>query len=122
MPFANDRVYDNGLTVLDTEANLLHICSTEPTTYGVLNSLGNKAIAGGDITLSARTPTGRKAVVGALSGGTVTGTGTATAWALVDTANSRLLAAGQLTASQAVTSGNTFSLSAFDALGFPAPV
>jgi hypothetical protein len=121
MAYFNDRVYDNGLTVLDTEVNLLHICSAEPTVYGTLNSLGNKAIAAGDITLAARTPNGRKAVIGALSGGTVTGSGTATSWALVDTANSRLLAAGSLSSSQAVTSGNTFSLATFD-IGIPAPV
>lgn len=115
MAFLNDRVYDNGLTILDTEVNLLHICSAEPTVYGTLNSLGNKAIAGGDITLADNTPSGRKAVVGALSGGSVTLSGTATHWALVDTSNSRILATGALAASQAVTSPNTFSLPSFTA-------
>lgn len=33
MPFIADRVLDNGLTVLDTEANAIHICNTEPTTF-----------------------------------------------------------------------------------------
>ena len=33
MPYLNDRIYDNGLTVLDTEANVLHICTQEPTDY-----------------------------------------------------------------------------------------
>ena len=33
MAYLNDRVLDNGLTVLDTEANRLDICSQEPTTY-----------------------------------------------------------------------------------------
>lgn len=120
MSYFNDRVYDNGLSVLDTEANLLHICSQEPSVYGTLYSLGNKALAAGDITLAARSPSGRKAVVGALSGGTVTGTGTASHWAIVDTVNSRLLAAGALGATQGVTSGNTFSLPTFD-IGIPAP-
>ncbi len=118
MAYLNDRVLDNGLTVLDTEANLLHICSAEPTVYGTLNSLGNKALAAGDITLADRSPNGRKAVVGALSAGSVTGTGTATSWAIVDTVNSRLLAAGPLSASQGVVSGNTFSLATFD-IGIP---
>jgi hypothetical protein len=58
--------------------------------------------------------------VSAVSAGTVTGTGTATHWALVDTGNSRLLAAGSLSASQGVTSGNTFDLTSFD-IGIPKP-
>lgn len=117
MPFLNDRVYDNGLTVLDTEANSLHICSVEPTTYTQAtstNTLGNKALAAGDIGApAAGSPNGRQVTVQALSGGTVTGTGTATHYAIVDTVNSRLLATGALSASQAVTSGNTFSTTSF---------
>jgi hypothetical protein len=120
MSYLNDRVLDNGLTVLDTEATTLHICSAEHTVFATLNSLGNKTLAAGDITLAARSPSGRKAVVAALSAGSVTGNGTATSYAIVDTANSRLLAAGSLSASQAVTSGNTFSLASFD-IGIPGP-
>jgi hypothetical protein len=48
---------------------------------------------------------------------TATSTGTsddAQYWALTDTANSRLLAAGSLASGQMVTSGNTFTLAAFD--------
>lgn len=119
MPFLNDRVYDNGLTVLDTEATTLHICSSEPTTFGTLNSLGNKSLAAGDIGApSARSGGGRRVTVAALTGGTVTATGTATSYAIVDTTNSRLLATGTLTSSQAVTNGNSFSLASFD-IGIP---
>ena len=50
--------------------------------------------------------------------GAIDATGTASHWALVDTGNSRLFAAGALSASQAVTDGNTFTLSAFD-IGIP---
>lgn len=120
MPFINDRVFDNGLTVLDTEANRLDICSTEPGTFTaatVTNTLGNKT----SLTVGApadRTPNGRKVTVAAITDGTVTGTGTATHWAITDTVNSRLLATGALSASQAVTSGNTFTLAAFD-IGIP---
>lgn len=120
MPFINDRVFDNGLTVLDTEANRLDICSQEPVTYAEATStytLGNKTSlsvgAPGD-----RTPNGRKVTVAAITDGTVTGTATATHWAIVDTSNSRLLATGSLSAGQAVTSGNTFTLGAFD-IGIP---
>ena len=50
----------------------------------------------------------------AVAAGTVDGTGTVAFWAVTDETNSRLLAVGNLAASQAVTTGNTFSLGAFD--------
>lgn len=122
MAFLNDRVLDNGLTVLDTEANRLDICSQAPTTYTEATStytLGNKT----SLSVGApadRSPTGRKVTVAAITDGTVSGTGTATHVAIVDTVNSRLLAVQALSASQAVTSGNTFTLPAFD-IGIPDP-
>ena len=122
MAYLNDRVLDNGLSVLDTEANRLDICSSEPSSYSEATStytLGNKAgISIGSP--EARSPSGRKVVVAEISGGSVTGTGTAAYWAITDTANSRLLAAGSLSSSQAVTSGNTFSLATFE-IGIPGP-
>lgn len=117
-----DRVYDNGLTVLDTEANRLDICSTEPATYTaatVTNSLGNKT----SLSIGApadRTGGGREVAVTAITDGTVTATGTASHWAITDTVNSRLLATGALSASQAVTSGNVFTLASFK-IGIPDP-
>ena len=122
MPFLNDRVLDNGLTVLDTEANKLTICNAEPSTYTQANTtfaLGEK-VAPSVSAPSARTPSGRKVTVSAITDGSVTATGIASHYALVDTANSRLLAAGPLAASQVVTDGNIFTLPAFD-IGIPAP-
>ena len=123
MATLNDRVFDNGLTVLDTEANKITITSQEVTTYTEGNStyaLGNST----SISISApadRTGGGRKVTVSAITNGSVTANGTATHYAILDTVNSRLLATGSLTASQVVTSGNTFTLSAFD-IGIPDPV
>ena len=122
MATLNDRVFDNGLTVLDTEANKIVITSQEATTFTEANvtyALGNST------SLSIAAPSdraggGREVVVAAISGGSVTGTGTATHYAIVDTVNSRLLATSTLTASQAVTSGNTFTLSSV-AIGIPDP-
>ena len=115
MPFIADRVLDLGLNVLDTEANRLDICSTEPATFTaatVTNTLGNKtALSIG--APAAGSPNGRAVTVAAITDGTVTATGTASHWAITDTANSRLLATGALSASQAVTNGNTFTLGAF---------
>lgn len=122
MSTLNNRVFDNGLTVLDTEANRLDITSQEATTYAGASStysLGNST------SLSIAAPSdrgagGRQVVVAAISDGSVTGTGTATHYAIVDTVNSRLLATGSLTESQAVTSGNTFTLGSFT-IGIPDP-
>lgn len=123
MATLNDRVFDNGLTVLDTEANKISITSQEATTYTEGNAtyaLGNST----SISISApadRVGGGRKVTVSAITGGSVTGSGTATHYAILDTINSRLLATGSLTASQVVTSGNSFTLSSFD-IGIPDPV
>ena len=112
-----DRVYDFGLDVLDSEANRVDICSSEPTTYTAATStasLGNTT----SITISAPTDGdtyGRKVTLSAISGASVTGTGTASHFAITDTTNSRLLATGALSGGgQSVTSGNTFSLTAVD--------
>ena len=112
-----DRVYDFGLDLLDNEANRVDICSSEPTTYTAATStasLGNTT----SITISAPTDgdtSGRKVTLSAISGASVTGTGTASHFAITDTTNSRLLATGALSGGgQSVTSGNTFSLTAVD--------
>ena len=122
MATLNDRVFDNGLTVLDTEANKILVTSQEATTFTEANvtyALGNST------SLSIAAPSdraggGREVVVAAISDGSVTGTGTVTHYAIVDTVNSRLLATSTLTASQSVTSGNTFTLSSV-AIGIPDP-
>lgn len=124
MAWISDYVLDLALAALDTEANELHICSSEPADYTAATttaSLGDVALGAGDIGAPAdRTGGGREVTVGALSGGNVTADGTATHFAIVDTINSRLLATGSLSASQAVTNGNTFSLASFT-IGIPDP-
>ena len=122
MATLNDRVFDNGLTVLDTEANRIDITSQEATSYSDATSTST---LGNSTSLSIGAPAdrsggGREVTLAAITDGSVTGTGTATHYAVVDTVNSRLLATGSLTASQAVTSGNTFSLSSV-AIGIPDP-
>jgi hypothetical protein len=121
MAFLNDDVLDGALDVLiDATSKVLHICSQEPTTYTEASStytLGNKSSptvgtkANGDVS-------GRKCTISAITDGSVTGTGTATHWALVD--GTRLLATEALSSSQSVTSGNDFTLTAID-IEFPDP-
>jgi hypothetical protein len=115
MAFLIDNVFDSGLSYITTNGNRIDICSQEPTTYAAATStytLGNKT------SLTVGSPTngnvdGRKVVVPAVTGGSVTGTGTATHWALTNN-SSVLIATGSLTSSQSVTNGNTFTLDAID--------
>lgn len=120
--YLHDDVFDSGLSVLDTLVENLYICSTLPTTFTEASStykLGTKASP----TVSApgdRTGGGRKVTVSAITDGTVSATGTAGFYALTDDSASKLLAQGDLSSTQAVTSGNTFTLTAFD-IGIPDP-
>ncbi len=122
MATLGDRVFDAGLSALDTEANKILVTSQEAGTFTEANAtyaLGNST----SLSIAApsdRTGGGRKVTVAAISDGSITATGTATHYAIVDTTNSRLLATAALTASQAVTSGNTFTLATFD-IGIPDP-
>ena len=122
MPTLNNRVFDNGLTVLDTEANKITITSQEASTYAE----GNATFAlGSSTSLSIAAPSdrsagGREVVVAEVTDGSVAVGGTATHYAILDTVNSRLLATGSLSASQAVSAGNTFTLGSFT-IGIPDP-
>ena len=122
MASLGDRVFDEGLTVLSDEANKISITSQEATTY----TGGNSTYAlGSSTSLSIGSPAdrsggGREVTVSAISDGSVSGTGTATHYAILDTTNSRLLATGALSASQSVTNGNSFTLASFK-IGIPDP-
>lgn len=115
MAYINDEVFDQGLDYADTNGTRVDICSQEPTTYAEATStytLGNKTSVSTGATTNGDVD-GRKVVVAAITGGSVTGTGTATHWALTD-GSSVLIATGALSSSTSVTTGNTFSLGAFD--------
>ena len=113
--------YDAALnTLTNATSTVLHICSSQPAAFGnvATYTLGNQTTPTIGSPAS-RSPNGRKVTVSAVStGGSVTATGTAAYWAIVDGAT--LWATGPLSASQAVTSGNTFTLTAFD-IGIPDP-
>ena len=114
MAFISDNAFDSGLSYLDTNGTRIDICSQEPTTYTEATStytLGNDTVNTGSPENGASN--GRRVIVPAITAGSVTGTNTATHWALSKTsATTELLATGALTSSQAVTSGNTFTLDA----------
>ena len=114
MAFLIDTVFDSGLSYADTNGTQIDITSSEATTYAEATTtftLGNDTVNTG--APQAGDVDGRKVVVPAITAGSVTGTGTAAFWALTD-GTSILVAAGPLTATQAVTSGNTFTLDAID--------
>lgn len=122
MAYLNDRVFDEGLSVLDLEANEVHVTSAEATDFTEATSTYTLGLSS-SLSIAApsdRTGGGRKVTVTAIDDGTISGTGTVTHYALVDTVNSRLLATAALTASQSVTTGNTFTLATFD-IGIPDP-
>lgn len=115
MSYINDELRDQGLDYATANGSRIDICSQEPTTYAEATStytLGNKTGLTTGATEDGDTD-GRKVVVPVITDGSVTGTGTATHWALTD-GSGVLLATGALDASQAVTSGNNFSLTAIN--------
>ena len=108
----NDEVFDQGLDYADTNGTRIDIVSTDPgLTYATVtaNTLGNKTVNTG--TTEDGATDGRRVIVPQFSDGSVTGNGTATHWALTNGSDT-VIASGALTSSQAVTSGNTFSLDA----------
>ena len=122
MAYLNDDVLDDGIQEITDDGNVLHICSQEPATYTEASStytLGNKT----SLSVAApadRTAGGRSVTVSAITDGTVSGTGTASHEAIVDSVGTRLLATDALSSSQSVTSGNTFTLTSFT-VGIPDP-
>lgn len=120
MPFVGDRVLDLGLNVLDTETTHININTSEPATFAAATSggtfLGTKNFGAGAAfgAPAAGSPNGRKVSSAAITDGSVSATGTAANWSATDNTNSRLNAAGALSASQGVTSGNTFQLPSYD--------
>lgn len=121
MAYLNDAVLDDGLNELTSATSTqLVICSQEPTTRTeaiTTYNLGSKATP----TISSpanRTGGGREVTISAFTDGSVTATGTASHWALVD--GTRLLAANNLASTQAVTNGNSWELDA-QKIGIPDP-
>jgi hypothetical protein len=106
----NDRVLDNGLSVLDLECNAIYVCHTQPTNYTEATStfaLGSKAIGVGSVfgTPADETTIGRKVASVLVDDGGNAASGTPIAWAAVDTVNSRLLATGPLNGGVPFTGG-----------------
>jgi hypothetical protein len=111
--FIIDSLLDDFTSNTGTRIDITSQVATTYTEAITTYTLGNKTGLTADVTPEAGAVDGRKIVVPAITDGSVTGTATATHWALTD-ATSVLLATGPLTSTQAVTSGNTFTLDAID--------
>lgn len=116
MPYINDEVFDGGLDYASTNGTRIDINFTqEPTTYTEATSTYTAGFKAGLTTGAAEPGTvdGRKVVVPAITDGAVSDTQTVDWWSLTDAATI-LVAAGDLSAPQGVTNGNTFTLDAIE--------
>jgi len=114
--YAHDDVLDGGPDFVVAEGTALWLCNAEPDTYTEATStfaLGSKATP--SLSNVNGAVDGRAAQCAAFTDGAVSATGTASHWAIVDTAATQLLVAGALSASQSVTNGNPFSFNQFNA-------
>ena len=114
MAFLADVVLDGAIAILTANVTTLYLCSQEPVNYTEASAT-YKLATKSSYTLGAAqdgASEGRRTIAPAITDGVVDATGTATHWAL--TSGSVLYATGALAASQAVTSGNSFTLTAFD--------
>lgn len=110
----HDNVLDGALDIIKNNANLMILCSQQPTTRTeavTTYALADVAMSSTDFTHANGDTSGRKTTVGAKNSVTVDASGTGTHVALVD--GTRLLYVTTCT-SQAVTSGNTVNFPAWD--------
>jgi len=106
MAFICDAMLDAFLDYLDN-ADKLHLCSAEPTTYAEAASTyskGNVAISSANWTTANGDSNGRKATLAAMAL-TPSATATVTHWAIVKSGTSELIATGALAAQLGLTSG-----------------
>ena len=131
MAYLNNDVYDAALNEVKNNVAALYLCSSEPADYNAATSTAALGSASGAALPAITGPAdksggGREITVGAVATenpGSVTATGTATHFALVDNTEGeeRLLSAQALNESQSVTNGNTFTLTSHK-IGIPGAV
>ncbi len=110
-------VLDNGIELF-TFANKLAICSDIPTSYSEATStffIGSKDFGVGNVLTSGPSvdTNGMKATVAAVAAGSVATGGVPVCWAILDDANSRILARGPMLAAVAINNTESWNLDAF---------
>lgn len=117
--YIDDVVFDSGLSACGASVTHMWIISTAvgtspPTSYATANANKCGAYASPSCTyaVNATSGTGRRIGVASISttAAVISNTTVAAFWAIVSTTNSKLFAAQHLTATQAVTNGNPFTL------------
>lgn len=120
MAYMDDGSLDALLSDIKSNYETEYICSAEPATYTEASStyaLGSKASPATGV-IGDRTGGGRKFTVSAISDGSVSADGTASHYAGVDATATTLKVAEALSATQVVSNGNTYTLTAHD-IGIP---
>jgi hypothetical protein len=112
----HDDVLDGALNIVKNNCTRQVVCNAQPTTYTEGNAtfaLADVTMASGDFTAANGDTSGRKVTVASKSAVPVDTTGTATHVCLLDVSNTKLLYVTTCT-SQALTSGNTVTIPAWD--------
>lgn len=116
----HNDVLDGALAVIKSNANLITVCSSEPTTRSQAIStykLASVAVSASDFAIADGSSGGRKLTVGAQNSVSVDTSGSAEHVAIVD--GTRLLLVTTCT-KQALTSGNKVNIPSFkDTIGDP---
>lgn len=115
MAFIADAYFDLALEGMHTDADRLDLCSQEPTSHTqavTTYTLGRKTSISVGAPAAGAT-TGRRIIVPLVSDGSNAANGTATHWALTNTAGSILIATGALSASKTMVSGDAWTSTAF---------
>ena len=107
--FIPDTILD--LMLDQCEGSQLHVCNAQPSTYADLASMTLATGAIGNPTAGAGSPSGRNNDYPAVSGMSITQTGTATHVALSNNTNTLFLVT--TCTSQALTSGGTVDTTSF---------
>lgn len=116
--WSNDANMDAMLENIADNADMLHVCSGQPANYAGIAAVLLAEVAltagdgNGDYTIANGDTSGRKLTVAAQSGVSITASGTATHIALSD--GSATLIYVTTCTSQALTSGGTVDVPAFD--------
>jgi hypothetical protein len=106
-----DSVFDAALNFLGTNGTVVHILTQATMTWSEIATYtkGNKTTC--TYTGPNDHTSGRKTILDAISSGSVTGSGTVTHFAITNGSDA-VYVCQELNAGQAVTSGNTFTLTA----------
>ena len=114
--YQNDSMLDAAFDWVRARVTKINVCSTQPTTYAEATStymLAQGTLTSTGITLAAGDTSGRKMHVASQSGLSVSTTATAAHVALTGSTGSTLLVVTTCT-TQALTTGNTVNIPAFD--------